>query len=409
MTIRTIVANTMQQAMQQAKRELGDDAIILDSRRVDDHFEVTVTDDAECLTPEEKTAATTREAAEEAQTVPEQADPAPATPLPAAAKQITAANDPALQKLLGQLRSIGDHWENLGGGSDQQTVQRVCPGREELVARIDSLHLEKHVSDGLLQQFCDIPDVERAWHLAMAQIQARLTPSKVDVIGNGGAYVFVGPSGAGKTASIAKLAAEYVLLHGAHNIALVTTDAFRIGASAQLLKLGEILGIEVAVVEGQSDGLAAALAGFSTKRTVLVDSAGLGGNDADLAAQLTDIRRQGERLSSVLVLPANMQHACMQSAYENYRVQAYAGCVFTRLDECNSLGAAVSLALDTELPLAYIASSHAIPDDLSRIDSVGMVEHLLSFAERENSALPNNRASRTALPTPFAQQLQLAF
>lgn len=418
MTIRTIVANTMQQAMQQAKREMGDDAIILNSRRVDDHFEVTVTDDEACLDAAVKTPPIANAAPEETNTSPAQPTPLPAetntsptqaTPLPVESRLLS--NEPALQKLLGELRSIGDHWENMGGGDNNKhtTARRSYPVREELSARLAGLHLEEHVSDGLLQQFRDIPDVDRAWELAIAQIQTRLTQRKVDVIADGGAYVFVGPSGAGKTASIAKLAAEYVLLHGADSITLITTDAFRIGASEQLLKLGEILGIEVAVVEGQSDSLAAALAGFATKRTVLIDSAGLGGNDADLTAQLADIRRQGERINSLLVLPANIQHACMQAAYENYRVQPYAGCVFTRLDECNSLGAAVSLALETELPLAYVASGHAIPDDLSRVDSAGLVEHLLSFSGRENSTQSNHKAPRAALPIPFAQQLQLAF
>lgn len=402
MTIRTIVANTMQQAMQQAKQEMGDDAIILASRRVDDHFEVTVTDDANCLNSEEEKKPT-------ASVSPEQTNTSPAQPTPVLAESRLSANEPALQKLLSDLRSIGDHWENMGGAANKPTAQPVNPVREELKQRLACLHLEEHVSDELLQQFRDIPDVDRAWHLAITQLQTRLAPCKVDVIADGGAYVFVGPSGAGKTASIAKLAAEYVLLHGAHNIALLTTDAFRIGASEPLLKLGDILGIEVRVVEGQSEGLAAALAGFSSKRTILIDSAGLGGNDADLAAQLADIRRQGERINSLLVLPANIQYACMQAAYENYRVQPYAGCVFTRLDECDSLGAAVSLALETELPLAYVANGHAIPDDLSRVDSTGLVEHLLSFAARENTTQSNYKAAHAALPIPFAQQLQLAF
>ncbi|MGI9286957.1 MAG: flagellar biosynthesis protein FlhF [Pseudomonadales bacterium] len=402
MTIRTIVANTMQQAMQQAKQEMGDDAIILASRRVDDHFEVTVTDDANCLTSEEEKIPT-------ASVSPGEINTAPLQPTPVKAEPRLSTNEPALQKLLGDLRSIGDHWENMGGEANKSIAQPVNPVREELKQRLACLHLEEHVSDELLQQFRDIPDVDRAWHLAIAQLQTRLAATKVDVIADGGAYVFVGPSGAGKTASIAKLAAEYVLLHGAHNIALITTDAFRIGASEQLLKLGDILGIEVQVVEGQSEGLAAALAGFSTKRTILIDSAGLGGNDADLTAQLADIRRQGERINSLLVLPVNIQYACMQAAYENYLVQPYTGCVFTRLDECDSLGAAVSLALQTELPLAYIASGHAIPDDLSRVNSAGLVEHLLSIADRENNTQNNYKAQHAALPTPFAQQLQLAF
>ncbi len=417
MTIRTIVANTMQQAMQEAKREMGDDAIIVSSRRVDDHFEVTVTDDAECLNTVEQQKPVASAAPEHKQevraeperTAPEPAAREPAAPEPTAIETKIAANEPALQKLMSDLRSIGDHWQNIGGESHQYTPQPVNPVHEQLRRRLACLQLEEHISEGLLEQFRDIPDVDRAWHLALAQLQARLTASTIDVIADGGTYVFVGPSGAGKTASIAKLAAEYVLLHGAHNIALITTDAFRIGASQQLLKLGDILGIDVTVVDAHCEGLAAALAGVATKRAVLIDSAGLGCNDADLTTQLADIRRQGERIKSVLVVPANIQYASMQAAYENYRVQSYAGCVFTRLDECDSLGAAVSLALTTELPLAYVADGHVIPEDISRVDSAGLIEHMLSFVDAQNNCRKRDITSRSVLPTAFAQQLRLAF
>lgn len=402
MTIRTILASTMQQAMQEAKRELGEDAIIISSRRVDDFFEVTVTDDETCLQQSQNNAPAPGPVLQEPQQ--SQAHAAPAAPGPR-----MTANDPALQKLLTDLRAIGDHWENIGGVPSSRTRRRANSVSEQLSHRLACLQLEEHISESLLQQFRDIPDIDRAWHLALAQLQSHLTPPRVDILADGGAYAFVGPSGAGKTASIAKLAAEYVLLHGAHNIALITTDAFRIGASEQLLRLGSILGVEVTVVERRSQGLSEALAGVARKRTVLIDSAGLGSNDEALSDQLADIRRQGERINSLLVIPANIQYASMQAAYQNYLVQPYAGCVITRLDESDSLGAAVSLAFETKLPLAYVASGHAIPEDLHRIDGEGMIEHLLSFAGKDNNPQSTRRTLQPQHPVAFAQQLRLAF
>ena len=111
----------------------------------------------------------------------------------------------------------------------------------------------------------------------------------------------------------------------------------------------------------------------------------------------------------MLVVPANIQYASMQAAFDNYRVQSYSGCVFTRLDECDSLGAAVSLALNTDLPLAYVANGHVIPEDLSRVDGAGLVEHMLSCVDGENHCMQSETTSHAALPTAFAQQLRLAF
>ncbi|MGI9296163.1 MAG: hypothetical protein ACR2PS_19440, partial [Pseudomonadales bacterium] len=187
---------------------------------------------------------------------------------------------------------------------------------------------------------------------------------------------------------------------------LITTDVYRISAYEQLLTIGKILDVEVEVVDAQQQGLQAALDKFANKSLVLVDTGGLRRNDRDLAAQLAEIRRQGERLNPLLVLPANIQYSAMQAAYESYQVKDYAGLIISKLDESSSLGAAVSLAVSSAIPLAYITSGHTIPDDICRLNGARAIEQLLNLACREQD-LPMEQTADFKSVMELAQQRQL--
>lgn len=292
-------------------------------------------------------------------------------------------HDPALKRLIGELKSIGEFWNEFGVYWESHAEAFQYPWSKQLRERIDYLHLSSDLRDQLVRQYKEIPEFENSWQLVLSGLQQKINISRSDIINNGGSYAFVGPSGAGKTTTIGKVAAEYVLQHGADEVGLITTDIFRIAAYEQLTTMGKILDVDVEVVDAHQGGLVDALERYSNKSLILIDTAGLRRNDRDLAQQLAQIRQQGQRLQTMLVLPANLQYESMMSAMETYETDDYQGCIFTRLDECNSMGAAVSLLVNTGIPAAYLASGHTIPDDLARATSLLIIEQLLSFACQE--------------------------
>ncbi len=436
MTTRTIIARDMQQAMSQAKQELGAEAIILKSRRLGDQIEVTVTDDPSFLLAfsRDKDAANDNEhrrvyptgqsylkgqdvesseqdriESSEAYEAPVSRDLFPSfqqsvpdsvpseaheestidSSHPAFDKQIDdiskrfdfrSMHDPALKRLIGELRSIGEFWNEFGIYWENFADSYQYPWSKQLRERIEYLHLAPELRDRLVRQFREFPEFDESWKLVLAELQNSIRISRNDIISTGGNYAFVGPSGAGKTTTIGKIAAEYVLQHGPEKVGLITTDIFRIAAYEQLVTIGKILDVDVEVVDAHQGGLVQALDRFADKSLVLVDTAGLRRTDKDLAQQLAEIRQQGQRLQTMLVLPANIQYESMQAAAETYEVDDFCGCIFTRLDECSSLGAAVSLLVNSGIPVAYLASGHTIPDDLARANSLLIIEQLLSFA-----------------------------
>lgn len=191
----------------------------------------------------------------------------------------------------------------------------------------------------------------------------------------------VGPAGVGKTTTLAKLAARYVLTHGASNIALVSMDSYRIGAQEQLKTLGRILNIPVSYV---ADGvtLAETLQPLAHKKVVLIDTAGLPASDPALGLQLDSLSAAGVKAKNYLVMAATSQGQVLKAAWHAYKRCGLAGCIITKLDEAISMGEALSMAIGHSMPVAYTTDGPKIPDDLQ----VPRSHQLISRAVRLQSS-----------------------
>jgi flagellar biosynthesis protein FlhF len=185
----------------------------------------------------------------------------------------------------------------------------------------------------------------------------------------------------GKTTTLAKLAARYVLAHGVNSIALVSMDSYRIGAQEQLKTLGRILNIPVSYV-ADGETLADTLKPLAHKRVILVDTAGLPASEPALGLQLDNLAALGVKAKNYLVMAATSQGEVLKAAWHAYKRCGLAGCVITKLDEAVSMGEALSLAIGHGLPVAYTTDGPKIPDDLQ----VPRSHQLISRAVRLQSS-----------------------
>ncbi|SMC26175.1 flagellar biosynthesis protein FlhF [Andreprevotia lacus DSM 23236] len=188
-----------------------------------------------------------------------------------------------------------------------------------------------------------------------------------DLITNGGTYALIGPTGVGKTTTVAKLAARCALMYGPESVALLTTDSYRIGAHDQLRIYGRIIGVPVHEIRDDTD-LELTLADLSDRHLVLIDTVGMGQRDTRVGQQLKLFEQ--DQVQTLLLLAANAAPATLDDVARRYQNQHLAGCIVTKLDEAMSLGGCLDVAIRHKLKLHFITNGQRVPEDLhgARID-----------------------------------------
>lgn len=315
----------------------------------------------------EKMLAARRGAAQPAVEAP--TEPA-AVPVRAASAGVTASGDgreseaqraqlDALQSELADMRLLLE--EQLSRLA--QTPQQGSPQHSGLMRRLRHLGLTEAMAARVLAGVSGRDTVQAAWADTQATLAQTLPASSLDPVMQGGVYAFVGPTGAGKTTTIAKLAARYVLEHGPENVTLVTTDTYRLAAHDQLRSLGRILKVQVKVVDDTRD-LPLVLRSLKHCPLVLVDTAGFRQGDAMLREQL-EVLADVPEVKTLLVLSCNAQLQMMKASVHSHEAAGLYGCVLTKLDETGSLGEALSVVMEHSLTVYYSTDGQEIPQDLS--------------------------------------------
>jgi flagellar biosynthesis protein FlhF len=242
----------------------------------------------------------------------------------------------------------------------EQTTHHSHPSIQQRLSELGlSVGLIRQLTASLEPELSE----EAAWKNILARFADSLPVVGEEFIARGGMIAFVGATGVGKTTTIGKLAARYVLQYGSSGLALVTTDCYRIAAHEQLKTFGRILDVPVRVVD-ENHNLDEVLLSLRGKRLVLIDTAGMNAGDLEGIQQKQMLASVSVRLKKLLVLSCSSQRQLIEKAWSNYQELDLSACVLTKLDESGSLGDALSLAIEKRLPVAYITDGQKIPDDL---------------------------------------------
>ncbi|MFG8439352.1 flagellar biosynthesis protein FlhF [Pseudomonas aeruginosa] len=405
MQVKRFFAADMRQAMKLVRDELGPDAAILGNRRVAGGIELTAALDYQAppapskpnpaLEVElRKTQARIAEARAELTARPAEnqrkdrqlfAEEKPARP--SLAESMTAQAKPqaggqTLEAMRFELNGLRELIEVQLGSIAWGQLQHQRPQQANLWRRLQRMGLPAELSKPLLERVAAVGDTRQAWRMLLAHLSRAVQTPEQDPLDAGGVLALVGPAGAGKTTTLAKMAARYVLKYGAQSLALVSMDSYRIGAQEQIKTLGRILNVPVTLVDpGQS--LIQALAPLARKRMVLIDTAGLPASDPALRMQLEALASPSLNVKNYLVMATTSQSQVLKSAYQTYRHCGLAGCILTKLDEAGSLGESMALAIAQRLPVAYLADGPRIPDDLQVARSHQLVSRAVSLQAPE--------------------------
>jgi flagellar biosynthesis protein FlhF len=259
----------------------------------------------------------------------------------------------------------------LSWGSTQAREPQKAAVLREMLAAGFSASLARYLIDKL-PAGRDAADSLR-WAKTVLTRNLNAMANEDQMLEQGGVFALVGPTGVGKTTSTAKLAARCVMRHGADKLALITTDAYRIGAHEQLRIYGKILGVMVHSVKDEAD-LRIALKELKNKHTVLIDTVGVSQRDHMVAEQVAMLQGTGANVQRLLCLNATSTQETLNEVVRAYQGSGLAGCIMTKLDEAASIGNVLDVVIRQKLNMFYVSNGQRVPEDLHLADPAMLVE-----------------------------------
>jgi flagellar biosynthesis protein FlhF len=211
------------------------------------------------------------------------------------------------------------------------------------------------------------------WVRAAIAHNLRVADPARDIIDQGGVFALVGPTGVGKTTTVAKLAARAVLKHGASKVAMVTTDSYRIGAQDQLRIYGRILGTPVFAVRDENE-LELTLLDLQGKHLVFVDTIGMSQRDRRVTDQIALLCGNGRPVRRLLLLGAPSQGITLEEVVRAYGGPGLTGCILTKIDEALTYGPVLDAVIRHQLTVHYVTNGQRVPEDLHLANAMYLVD-----------------------------------
>ena len=343
MKTRRIMATDIQAAMRELRRTMGPEAVILGTRELADGIEITAAVGIEN------------------------------SPVN------TSAQSPKLRIASG-LASLA----RPRGSRTQAKAQRTLGALDVLNISqdLESLGISSDVRQSLLGQLDT--DVGEPWTNAPSLLAQAMLIDSANLLKKGGRVAILGPAGVGKTTTIAKIAAHFARRHGFGQVALINTDCYRIGASEQLRSYGRLMGVGVHQLQ-DSRGLGELLRRLENKRLVLIDTAGNSHEDSALTQQLLSPGTGLHPVQCYLAMSFNTQVAALEKSVRNFSRLSLQGTVLTKQDEAVSMGAALSIVLRHELPVAFVTTGMRVPIDIRLANAERLITNAFALMDKSVS------------------------
>ncbi|HHO58723.1 MAG TPA: flagellar biosynthesis protein FlhF [Thiotrichales bacterium] len=299
-------------------------------------------------------------------------------------RQSPGADSNELEKIQDELKGLRNIMEAPLMQFSWGEMERIQPLHASLLRQLMALGLSAPLCEQIASALVAKGLHKHSWLEALKMLAAMLPVADEDLMRDGGVVSLIGPTGVGKTTTIAKLAARFALRHGRRNIALVTTDSYRIGAHEQLRTYGRILGVPVQVA-ADSDELQAVLNHCSDKKLILIDTSGVSQHDQRLAEQLATLSSvESLPIRNYLVLSATGQMNLQQDIIRAFGQVELNGCFLTKVDEAASLGEVFSVLIEQKLPMAYVSDGQKVPDDLHPARGQLLVKEAVKLMQKTN-------------------------
>jgi flagellar biosynthesis protein FlhF len=324
-----------------------------------------------------------------------------------AAREALAAAQAANASMLGELRAMRammkESFETIAFVEKLQRTPAQANMAQKMLDGGFSPVLIRKMVDGMPADVNSGQRNEMDWASMVLERNLNTADSEPNIEDQGGIFALVGSTGVGKTTTTAKLAALFAAKHGAHNLGLITLDAYRMGAHEQLRAYGRILGVPVHIAHDRAalEDLLELLAG---KKLILIDTAGMPQRDARTRELLEMVSHKSIR--KLLVINTAAQGDAIEDVMVAYQASKCAGVVLSKLDEAVKLGPALDALIRHKLKVLGVANGQRVPEDWHRLSAPSLVHRALRASLNPAFKLDANEVSlvfaTSALPEALA-------
>ncbi len=439
MKIKRYFAADTRKALRMVRDDLGPDALIISNRSVDDGVEILAAEDFDeelatkgvidtrdaveitDATVEPKAAAPSEQAAPAAEKPKTEAGPKPddvvtsdvilkalkkKKPEP---KKNVGGESELIANMRDELARLRGMMENQFSALSQGQWSQHSPIRNELVQQLTRIGLAPTLATKLVASIKNAEQLtpQLATREVLALLTKKIRINAQSMLDQRGAVAMIGPAGAGKTTTIAKITSQFVRKHGNSNIILLSADNHRIGAHEQLLAYGELFDVPVLRAHEPQE-IRQIIQAVGSNSLVLIDTGSL--TRADLAAPEKMPTMQSDLgIRNYLVLPATNQTSVLEKLVNTFRQQPIAGAIITKVDEALNLGGALTAVINGELPVACWSDGLDVNSHLYQATAKHLVAKAVTMVNRQSMMKktapipPTGKSAARAGTTPVTQ------
>ena len=325
-------------------------------------------------------------------------------PVPSASTE----QSPRVEKLIAEVEEVKKMLQSHLAGNYWGNLQQQSASAAEVTKALLSAGFSPKLCTQLMQDLDGSNSVTTLLGMAQKKLEQMIhTIDPIAAFDQGGVFAFIGPTGVGKTTTVAKVAARCVLRYGRNQVALLSTDTYRIGAQEQLKVFARILGLPVISLRDSED-LASKLQELSQRRIILLDTAGVNQRDVLMVEQSQLLKEGSRHAHRILVMSSTTDLRTQEDvitlhnqASKEANQTGILGAIITKTDEAAQIAPVLDSLIRHDLPLMFLSNGQRVPEDLSQAN----VPYLAHRAMRPRQLSSNLNIQDEQVPALMADYL----